>query len=185
MADVSLDTIGGEFKAHRELFQDAADRGAKTGRPYFKFVCSNCDAETSNHYSDPYYTRLLERRLCFNCNYYVDLAEELEKTHTHKTIIEGCLYTPGNRTEGSFRGMAGRRFDIEYIEPSIYAGQRITTFDLWAGGTLPKEMRERFPDTAKFLGGASKAQVGDIGCWNASDTRNRPFPLPYTLKPNK
>jgi hypothetical protein len=81
------------------------------------------------------------------------------------------------------RGMAGRRFDIEYIDPSIYVGQRTTTFDLWSGSTMPEHLRAIFPDTARFLGGAEKVQVGETTCWNPSDHKSEPYPLPKTLKP--
>jgi hypothetical protein len=106
----------------------------------------------------------------------------MEKEHTKMTIIDGHVYTPGNRTTGSFRGMAGRRFDIEYIAPSVYAGQKITTFDLWSGSTLIKVLRARFPDTAKFLGDAEKTKAGETVCWNESDGKNDPYPLPSSLK---
>ncbi|MCZ4089303.1 hypothetical protein [Sinorhizobium psoraleae] len=69
---------------------------------------------------------MLEGRLCYTCNYWVDM-ERKRREHAQMTIIEGHIYGPGNRTSGEFRGMAGRRFDIEYIEPSVYAGQRTTT----------------------------------------------------------
>ena len=102
-----------------------------------------------------------------------------------ETIIDGYVYTPGNRTSGSFRGMAGRRFDIEYIEPSIFAGKRITTFDLWAGGQMPDWLRAKWPDTAKFLNGAEGVDLGKGGiierCWNPSMSRAEPYPLPKTL----
>jgi hypothetical protein len=101
------------------------------------------------------------------------------------TIIEGHVYGPGNRTTGEMRGMAGRRFDIEYIEPSANAGKRITTFDLWSGSTLPDRLRERFPDTARFLGGAEKVELGENAhitrCWNPSSAKTEPYPLPKKL----
>ena len=123
---------------------------------------------------------MLNRRLCWSCNYWVDEEIKLKKKYKKMTIIEGRLYSPGNRTSGSFRGMAGRRFDIEYIHPSIYAGKRITTFDLWAGSQLPDELKVKYPDTAKFLNGACEAQSGEITCWNPSFGRE-PYPLPKTL----
>lgn len=98
------------------------------------------------------------------------------------TIIGSHVYSPGNRTSGEMRGMAGRRFDIEYIAPSIYAGQRITTFDLWSGSLIPERLLSKFPDTARFLGDAEKANVGGTTCWNASDRRHEPYPLPSSLR---
>ena len=91
---------------------------------------------------------MLARRLCWDCNYWHEFEAKLELEHAKMTIIDGHVYGPGNRTSGEFRGMAGRRFDIEYIEPSVHAGKRITTFDLWSGSTLPETLKARFPAIA-------------------------------------
>ena len=151
------------------------------GVEYFEYTCAKCGEDARNTYSEPYRTRMLEKRHCFTCDYWEEFEQRLTKDHAKMTIIEGHIYNPGNRTSGSFRGMAGRRFDIEYIEPSIYAGNRITTFDLWSGSTMPAELKVRFPDTAKFLGGAEKAQAGETTCWNPTMTRDEPYPLPSSV----
>jgi len=148
---------------------------------YFSYTCSECGREGSNTYVEPYRSRMLENRHCWTCDYWADMARRLEREHSRMTIINGHIYSPGNRTSGSFRGMAGRRFDIEFIEPSDHAGQRITTFDLWSGSTLPDKLKARFPDTAVFLNGAERCQVGETGCWNPSEGKTEPYPLPKTL----
>lgn len=153
----------------------------KTDVVYHEFSCSKCGKEARNTYAEPHRTNMLERRLCWDCNYWVDFAVRLERNHAKMTIIGGHVYGPGSRTSGSFLGMAGRRFDIEYIEPSAHAGKRITTFDLWSGSTMPDSLKARFPDTARFLGGAEKVQAGVVTCWNPSDHRSEPYPLPKTL----
>jgi hypothetical protein len=127
---------------------------------------------------------MLERRLCWSCNFWRELDEDLAKNHAKKTIIEGRIYGPGHRTSGSLRGMAGRRFDIEYVGSSVYAGQIITTFDLWSGADLPLKLRAKYSDTAKFLNGAERAQAGPITCWNASGNKTPPYKLPLALTPN-
>lgn len=151
------------------------------GVQYHEYTCVECGALGQNTYCEPHRTDMLDRRLCWSCNYWRDFEVRLERDHTRMTIIDGHVYGPGSRTSGSFRGMAGRRFDIEYIEPSIHAGKRVTTFDLWSGSTLPDHLQKRFADTARFLGGAERAQVGDTTCWNPSDHREEPYPLPRTL----
>ena len=150
---------------------------------YHEFECVECNETTRNTYHEPTRTQMLERRLCFTCNFWLNMERELEKDHAERTIIGGTLYTPGNRTSGAFRGMAGRRFDIEYLSNSVFSGQRTTTFDLWAGGELPARLRERFPDTARFLGGAEKVQVGETDCWNPSSGKTEAYPPPSSLKP--
>lgn len=152
---------------------------------YHRYICADCGNKSRNTYSEPYRSRMLERRLCWDCNYWRELEEDLSKNHATKTIIGGHIYGPGNRTSGSMRGMAGRRFDIEYIEPSVYAGQIITTFDLWSGADLPPKLREKYQDTARFCGGAEAAKAGDIRCWNASSNKNPPYKLPRELVANK
>lgn len=155
----------------------------KTDVQYHEYTCVGCGQTAKNTYCEPHRTNMLERRLCYNCNYWRDFEAKLEREHAKMTIIAGHVYGPGSRTSGAFRGMAGRRFDIEYIEPSIYAGKRVTTFDLWSGSTLPEQLQKRFPDTARFLGGAEKCSLaGEITtCWNPSDHRSEPYPLPRTL----
>lgn len=151
------------------------------GVEYFEYKCSKCGKDARNTYCEPHRTRMLENRHCFNCDYWFEFEQRLVKDHAKMTIIEGHIYSPGNRTTGSFRGMAGRRFDIEYIDPSTFAGKRITTFDLWSGSTMPDELKVRFPDTARFLGGAEKAQAGETTCWNHTMTHDEPYPLPRSL----
>lgn len=154
-------------------------------KQYATFVCSECGEEATNSYSEPYFTDMVAKQLCFTCLFWEYEDQKLAKDHARMTIIGGCIYGPGSRTSGSFRGMAGRRFDIEYIAPSIFAGRRITTFDLWAGGVMPEKLRAKWPDTAKFLNGAERADLGKGGiyeaAWNPSQSRDEPHPLPCTL----
>ena len=103
----------------------------KADKTYYRYTCVKCGNEGRNTYCEPSYTQMMERRLCWYCNYWVEEEKRYEKEHRAMTIIDGHVYGPGSRTSGSMRGMDGRRFDIEYIEPSAYAGQRVTTFDLW------------------------------------------------------
>lgn len=156
--------------------------GVHDGIEYHEFECLECGKTDKNTYSEPYRTNMRERLLCWTCNYYFDLAAKMEKDHAKMTIIGGHVYAPGNQTSGAFLGMAGRRFDIEYVSPSLYAGQKITTFDLWSGSSLPDKLRSRFSDTAFFLGGAEKADAGGITCWDSSDSRGAPYPPPSSLK---
>lgn len=151
------------------------------GVQYHEYSCVGCGTLARNTYSEPSRTQMLELRLCWYCNYWRNFEAKLEREHARMTIIDGHVYGPGSRTSGPLRGMAGRRFDIEYIEPSVYAGKRVTTFDLWSGSTLPEHLQERFPDTVCFLGGAERAKVGETTCWDPSDSARAPYPLPISL----
>lgn len=156
---------------------------ASSNNPLFGFDCTKCGKHASTSFIKEVSEKMVARGLCYYCNYDVDLAERVARDHTHMTIIDGHIYGPGSKTTGSFRGMAGRRFDIEYIEPSIWAGRKITTFDLWSGSTLPDDLRAKFPDTARFLNGAEKVSLSGPTktAWESSDHRNEPYPLPNTL----
>jgi hypothetical protein len=152
------------------------------GKQYYMYTCKTCgDPKARNSYLEPIGERMLAARQCWDCDYWADF--EIKNEPSKMTIIGGHVYGPGNRTTGEFRGMAGRRFDIEYLPPSIYAGQKCTTFDLWSGSAIPERLRSNFPDTARFLGGAEKANAGGTTCWNPSDHRNEPYPLPGKLLP--
>lgn len=156
-------------------------RRRESGTQYYSYVCSSCGKDATNSYVEPHGSRMLAARHCFYCDLAVERDERLKRDHPRMTIIDGRIYGPGSRTSGSFRGMAGRRFDIEFIAPSKHEGKRITTFDLWAGETLTPSQREQFPDTARFLDGARQAQVGETTCWNGSDGKTEPYPLPRSL----
>lgn len=137
--------------------------------------CACCGEENfSTGYHDCHEKRRMDRDgLCFTCAFW-----ELKAEKDNPTVIDGALYTPGNRTHGDFRGMAGRRFDIEYFD-----GRRITTFDLWSGGPIPDRWKSRIPDTARFLNEAKRVQVGETTCFNQSTASAPLYPLPKDNPP--
>lgn len=130
-------------------------------------TCGMCGKEERLHWSADVEAQLRERKLCFGCNFWENQARK-----GCDTVIDGFTYGPGNRTSGSFRGMAGRRFDIEYFD-----GRKVTTYDLWGGGEIPEAFRDRLPDTARFRG-AERAKVGETICWNPTLDDLPPYPLP-------
>lgn len=136
-------------------------------------LCGQADSPDSYMKSSEAVPIMRELNVCFVCAFW-----ELRVRAGAPTVIDGHVYTPGPRTSGHFLGMAGRRFDIEYLESSKWPGRRITTFDLWSSGKIPGAFRERLPDTARFLHGASKSEVGDTTCWSPSDRKSEQFPLP-------
>lgn len=126
------------------------------------YACAECGDE---NYSTSFSTRdeigslMAQHGICFNCGFW---RVRLKKCDT---IIGGVVYSVGNQPKGGhFNGMAGRRFDIEYFD-----GRRVTTYDLRTSGQMPDRYRDKFPDTAKFLGGAGMVRVGDGFAFNSSD----------------
>ena len=131
---------------------------------YTKIVCSKCGTEDWNSFTEPSKTNMAARQLCYGCNLWFDRASAMRTPDglSLYTIIDHHLYTPGTNTHGHFRGMGGRRFDIEYIPPSKFAGEIITCKDLWSGGQMPEYMWEEFPDTARFHD-AGFVKIGEGG----------------------
>lgn len=129
-------------------------------KPYACAECGNENYETSYSTRDEIGSLMAQHGICFYCGYWrVALAKKQD------TIIDGVIYNVGNQPKGGrFNGMAGRRFDIEYLD-----GRRVTTYDLWTSGQMPERYRDRFPDTAKFLGGAGMVRAGDGFAFNSSD----------------
>jgi hypothetical protein len=122
-------------------------------------ACAICGAKNYHtSYMGSEGKRMEADGICFSCAFWSDRAEK-----GCPTVIDGWVYTPGTRTTGEFRGMAGRRFDIEYFD-----GRKVTTFDLWSGGEIPERFRDRIPDTARFVNGAKRSNVGGTNCWNPS-----------------
>lgn len=111
--------------------------------------------------------------LCFGCNFWRERVDQVEET---TAIIDGYWYAPGNRTEGKFRGMAGRRFDIEYFD-----GRKCTCYDLWSGGDIPEHFREQLPDNARFRQ-AERVKVGETTCFNPTPGKLEPWPLPKDME---
>lgn len=124
--------------------------------------CGKADYPTSFTPTSPVKKTMDADGVCFECAFWRVTASK-----THETVIDGRIYTIGNRPQGSqHNGMAGRRFDIEYFD-----GRTVTTYDLWAGGEIPQRHRETIPDTARFQNGAGFVKVGtDGGAWNASSS---------------
>lgn len=124
--------------------------------------CGECGAEnysTSFIQTSPTKQCMDVNGICYECAHW-----HVAASRKHDTVIDGRLYTVGNRLQGSeHNGMAGRRFDIEYFD-----GRNVTTYDLWSGGEIPENYRRFIPNTARFLGGAGFVKLGDGGAWNTS-----------------
>lgn len=129
-----------------------------------KRVCKDCGAID---YSTAYTPNCAEKKIidaegvCFTCAYWrVRIKEK------HDVVIDGHIYSLGDikkAPNSPHAGMAGRRFEVEFFD-----GRRVVTHDLWSGSTVPEHYRRLIPDTARFVGGAERCQVGETTCWNPS-----------------
>lgn len=62
-----------------------------------------------------------------------------------QVVVDSEFYVIGDG-KGAMRGYGGRAFEIEFFD-----GRRITTRDLWHGGTVPPRWRDTYPDNARFV----------------------------------
>jgi hypothetical protein len=130
-------------------------------------ICKECGKPEANpdKYSNcPEKAIMQDKTLCFYCAFWHVLARN---SKNKELVIDGHTYSIGREpTPGGDKwglGFGGRRFDIEFND-----GRKVTTHNLWAGSVVPERWRSEFPDTAKFLNGAKKVQVGEITCWQES-----------------
>lgn len=107
--------------------------------------CDICGALATTNYTKPIPNRMIDQNLCFHCLLWQDRSNENEPK---RLIIEGEVYSDGgNQPRGSSNqlGFGGRVFKIERD------GLVWSTNNLWYGGVVPEEWRERLPDNAKFV----------------------------------
>lgn len=105
------------------------------------YLCKSCGSMEAAHFVENTKKRMLEKQVCFVC----DLWDERAANKNRKEIIaNGHLYSDGGRSGGrkSFLGFGGAEVQIEKN------GKTWTTNNLWSGGTIPEEFRDRLADNA-------------------------------------
>lgn len=114
-------------------------------------LCRQCGALDSGGYREPIATRMRESGLCFHCDYW---EQEVVKSDPNRLIIDGHIYGDGgNRPNEPKKHLLGFGGSVWTIERD---GNIWQTNNLWSGSTIPQEYRERMPDNAHFVKGASK-----------------------------
>ena len=109
-------------------------------------ICVKCGMLESANYSDPPRSRLVEQKVCFYCDHWEQIAANPRK---NRLIIEGELYSDGGHSPNTYPryllGFGGHLWTIEQ-------GDRTwVTNNLWGGGTIPQEYRDRLPDNSVFI----------------------------------
>lgn len=118
------------------------------------YICSHCeDFFDTPSTRGEVETIQREQHFCFSCALWTARAKG-----ENPLVIDGVRYSLGPGNSG---GMAGRKFVIEYFD-----GRVVETNDLWCQGEVPDWVRDRIPDTAKFLGGAYFDR--EVKAWQAS-----------------
>ena len=128
-----------------------------------QLICKDCGAvDYSTSYCKGEIKTIIDAEgVCFACAYWRDAIAK-----KHEVVIDGHIYSLGNINKppnSPHSGMAGRRFEVEFFD-----GRRVVTHDLWSGSTVPDRYKHLIPDTARFVGGAKRCQVGETTCWNPS-----------------
>lgn len=123
--------------------------GSKT-QIYAGYMCSKCQAPAVPAYSPPTGQQMIDRQLCFNCNYWEGKAEELRTTTDPRRLIIGHnIYMDAGYSKGAsaYLGFGGREFRYRRVG----SDEVILTNNLWSGSVLPPEYWAEFPDNAEFI----------------------------------
>lgn len=123
--------------------------GSKTQK-YTGYMCSKCQAPTVPGYSLPIGQQMIDRKLCFHCNYWEEMANDLRNdSNPRRLIINHHIYLDAGRSRGNptHLGFGGREFSYRRVG----SGEVISTNNLWSGARLPPEYWAEFPDTAEFV----------------------------------
>lgn len=108
-------------------------------------LCVKCGALEASGYVTEISERLKAEQTCFHCDHWGRIANEL---NPKRLIIDGHMYSDGGHTPGSktqFLGFGGHLWTIERD------GKQWTTNNLWSGGVIPQEFRDRLSDNARFI----------------------------------
>lgn len=107
-------------------------------------VCKHCGTIEFGRYFEPIGSRLLETSVCFHCDHWEQIAAKPKK---NLLVIDGSTYTDGGHSIGrkDFLGFGGHLWTIKQ------GNKTWQTNNLWHGGTIPNEFRDRLSDNAEFV----------------------------------
>lgn len=112
--------------------------------------CKLCNGLISSNYVTEVRQQLIERNLCFNCNFWHDKLIKYESNDPRVFVIEGVMYYRSNDEidRGQFRGHGGRGFKIQKLDDE---DEIIVTNNLWCNGDVPEHFKDKIKDNAKFI----------------------------------
>ena len=116
--------------------------------PPERVTCTVCGDEDTLTFSGKIGARMRERSECFQCAFWLMLAEQDKTEPENVAIIGGCHYIIApDRTDSraSLAGMGGARCRIVFDD-----GRDRITHNLWHQGSIPERFRELFPDNATW-----------------------------------
>ncbi len=113
-------------------------------------LCRTCGKHVRTTFVPETQKKLMEKNICFHCNYWEDRCELGKKPHS---IVVGHVAYTAHKTQpgepSSFRGFGGskfrfRRLGSEEIEECT---------NMWYQGPIPERYWDRLPDNAEFVKG--------------------------------
>jgi hypothetical protein len=106
--------------------------------------CKICGKIVSTKFSESTKKQLIEKELCFSCDFWDELAKKTDRIIANHT----CYKDGGKKTNGdkSCMGFGGADWKIRMNDGSL-----IETNNLWCNGDIPKHFWERMPDNALVL----------------------------------
>ena len=126
--------------------------GSKTQK-YTGYACSKCQAPTVPSYAPPTGQQMIDRQLCFHCNYWEEMANELRTNkNPRRIIVDHHIYMDAGYSKDAqwyqrHLGFGGREFRYRRVG----SDEVILTNNMWSNGVLPPEYWAEFPDTAEFV----------------------------------
>lgn len=117
---------------------------------YTGYFCSKCQAPTVPSCSPPTDKQMIERKLCFHCNYWVEEVNNiLNNQNPRRVIINHHVYIDHglSNDKPAHLGFGGSEFSYRRID----SGEVITTNNMWSGEALPAEYWAKVPDNAEFV----------------------------------
>lgn len=110
-------------------------------------ICKFCGKMDSDNYTKPTGPYILEHSVCLGHALWTQRAA-YHQANPRALIVNGHMYSDGgeSREQSQYLGHGGRRFHIRCLSGDVF-----TTNNLWFGGCIPEEFRDRMPNNAEFL----------------------------------
>lgn len=108
--------------------------------------CPTCgkELETNSFIGSVDERSMKEKGECFGCALWRERLNLVGNPDV--AIIDGTFYTIDNEdSKDPFRGFGGDKFVINFKD-----GRKVTTTNLWCGGSIPEHWKPQFPNNADF-----------------------------------
>lgn len=129
------------------------------------YNCVECDKSEKARYMNPTKSQMIERQLCFGCNFWTEKLEIRDDSNTVR--VKGVHYIIGPEKlknehklspymRNAVRGHGGAKFMVYFND-----GRIVETNNLWCQGDIPDGFRDRLPDNATFLNSDERGKATD------------------------